>query len=106
MKKSNELIDDVFADIINRPEGPQPKRKVAIISTPRCGSSFFCLSLANTGKFGYPMEWMGTDWIAGYARRFGINKVDLRKYIRFIQSRTTSSNGLFSMNIHTHHHSH
>ena len=100
MTSTNERLDDLLAELRQAPDGPMPKKKIAIISTPRCGSKYFCESLASSGRFGRPLEWMNLNYIAAYPRQLGLKDVPLNQYFEFILAKTTSRNGVFAINFH------
>ncbi len=80
--------------------GAAPRRRVLILSTPRCGSSMFCDALGKTGSFGEPLEWFNGRYIRAYAAVHGLQQVDVDSYLDWIQRKTTSANGVFSVNMH------
>ncbi len=102
-KTTRERLYDLFVELQQLPNSPMPTRKIAIISTPRCGSKFFCYSLASTGRFGRPLEWMNIEYVNAYARVLGRENVDLNKYFQFLLMKTTSENGIFALNFHVQH---
>lgn len=77
-----------------------PCKKIAIISTPRCGSTFICESLSKSGKFGDPSEWLNPRRMAVYARYFGFSQLHLQNYLEFVMARTVTENGIFTLNFH------
>ena len=101
---TEERLIDIFSDIDKHPDFPikEITKKVAIVSTPRCGSSMFCDVLRNTDRVGDPKEWINKRYLSAYSRYFGINikDVDFSKYLDFIFRKTTTSNGIFSINFH------
>ena len=100
-KTFDERLYALFEQLRNAAGRSQPPRKkVAIISTPRCGSKFFCESLASTGRFGYPAEWMNPSYVNAYARVLKPTNLNLSEYVNFIIGRTTSPDGVFSLNFH------
>jgi LPS sulfotransferase NodH len=100
-KTFDERLHALFEQLRNVAEHSQPpRRKVAIISTPRCGSKFFCESLASTRRFGHPAEWMNPSYLNAYARVLNPTNLSLSEYFNFIIGRTTSPNGVFSLNFH------
>jgi LPS sulfotransferase NodH len=103
--KSSQKVDEWLLDQFSQLANAQacvdpPTKKIAIISTPRCGSTFLCESLASTGRLGNPSEWLNPRRMAAYGRYFGLDRVDLKKYLMFVISHTTTSNGVFSLNFH------
>lgn len=105
-RKSADVIDMLLGVLLQRADGPAPLRKVAIVSTPRCGSKYFCSALAATGRFGDPMEWAGPEWVDAHAKMTGASRIDLGAYLRFILARTTTPNGVFALNFHVHQYVH
>lgn len=101
-RKSADVTGILLRDLLQRADGPAPLRKVAIISTPRSGSKYFCSALAATGRFGDPMEWAGPEWVHAHAKLTGASKIDPGAYLRFILARTTTPNGMFALNFHVH----
>lgn len=100
-KTTNELLCEIFEELKYRPDYlGKIEKKVAIISTPRCGSSMFCDVLKKTNKVGDPKEWINIRYIQAYAKVFSNNNINLTEYISFIQRKTTTSNGVFSINFH------
>jgi LPS sulfotransferase NodH len=101
-KTMEEYIAGIFHDLESRPNLPVEKisRKIAIVSTPRCGSSMFCNLLNNTNRCGYPPEWFSPRFLSAYQSLFDIQKLDFDDYSSFIFKKTTSENGVFSVNFH------
>ena len=101
----DEVITSRFRELEARPVFPreQIRKKIAIISTPRCGSSLFCNVLLNTGMFGNPLEWFNPRFVAGYKHFFKLEQVNLHTYLDFILKKTTSPNGVFSVKFHVSH---
>lgn len=95
----------LISDLDKRPDFPPDKitKKIAILSTPSCGSSMFCNILRKTGKLGHPYEWFSDLFMRHYKEYFGIKEetpLDLRWFLDFVMRKTTSSNGIFSVNFH------
>jgi len=100
-KTLDERLDELFGNLRHASESrEQPSKKVAIVSTPRCGSKFFCESLASTRSFGYPIEWMNPSYINAYIRTCKPPTPNLAEYLNFVVGRTTSPNRIFSLNFH------
>ncbi|HEX5756819.1 MAG TPA: Stf0 family sulfotransferase [Arenimonas sp.] len=97
---TDEMLLGLFRDLRDRPDGPAPSRKIALISTPRSGSKLFCKALIGTGRFGEPKEWMNFRYLSAYATVMGSPNVDVGQYLDFVARKTTSSNGVFALNIH------
>lgn len=100
MTTIDRRLDNLFAELREAPDGPPPRRNIAIISTPRSGSKHFCESLASSGRCGRPLEWMNGVYLTAYTRVLGINDIQLDQYVRFIAAKTTSRNGVFAINFH------
>jgi len=100
LKNTDERLYELFAELRQAPDCPTPNKKIAIISTPRCGSKFFCESLASTGRFGRPKEWMNIRYVKAYARLFELKDMDLNQYLQFVMAKTTTSNRVFTLNFH------
>ena len=92
---TEERLIDIFSDIDKHPDFPikEITKKVAIVSTPRCGSSMFCDVLRNTDRVGDPKEWINKRYLSAYSRYFGINikDVDFSKYLDFIFRKTRTN---------------
>lgn len=99
---TDELLMDLFSDLDRRPDFPVKdiRKKVALVSTPRCGSSMFCDILKRTEKVGDPREWINPRYVEAYGKYFGLNNIDLGQYLEFIFRKTASSNGIFVINFH------
>lgn len=100
-KTTDDMLVDVFSDLDKRPDFPvkEIRKKVAFVSTPRCGSSMFCDILLKTGMVGDPKEWINIRYLNAYAKYLG-KRLTISQYLDFIFRKTTSSNGIFSINFH------
>lgn len=97
----NDWYVEQFRDLDRRPDRRSgPLKKIAILSTPRSGSTFFCDSLAGTGLFGQPEEWINPRRIEAWRRLRGVETIHLGDYLRHVLNKTTSGNGVFSIKIH------
>jgi len=105
-KTTDELLLDKFYELDKNQDFPVKdiQQKVAFISTPRCGSSMFCDILKGTGKVGLPQEWINMRYISAYAKYRGTSNINMEEYLNFIFRKTTSSNGVFSINFHIEQH--
>lgn len=79
----------------------QCNKRVVIFSTPRSGSTYFCDQVASTGLVGVPDEWLNPSFLntvknEGFA-------TTIKEALNWISSRTTTDNGIFSINIQIHH---
>ncbi len=79
-------------------------RNIALISTPRSGSTFFAQVLSESGAFGMPKEWFGKKQIQAFCIFAGMKEADfdLQNYMNFIY-RKSASNSTFSAKIHVNH---
>jgi LPS sulfotransferase NodH len=99
-KSSEEIKRALLSNLKEAPSGVETKKVVAIISTPRCGSTYLCEVLKNTGKFGMPEEWINPRMLYEYMRLFGLKEINFQEYIEFLKAKTTTPNGVFSINFH------
>lgn len=98
---TEEHLEHMMAELCRRPDrGVTPGFRIAVLSTPRCGSSLFCDAMSQTGRLGEPLEYFNPRYIAAFSRVMGRNRVNLAEYKSFIENATTSPNGIFSVNIH------
>ena len=101
-KKSN--TDELIFNIIERIDQAQrsninPIRKIAIFSTPRSGSTYFCDLLSQTKIMGEPREWFNERFIRAYGKYFNKENINLNEYVNYIYDKTTSESGIFSIKI-------
>lgn len=101
-KSTDEQLVDIFAKLAKAPDFPVSdiRSKIALVSTPRCGSTMFCDVLQQTGLAGDPKEWLNVRYLSAYGTYFGYKSVNLADYLNFVLRKTTSSNGVFSVNFH------
>lgn len=102
MATTNEILESLFRELMEKDSfSGEVTTKIALISTPRCGSSFFCDTLRNSERVGFPAEWINLRYFDAYAKVLDLgSNVDLGTYLNFIFSKTTTSNGIFSINFH------
>ncbi|MFG5381467.1 Stf0 family sulfotransferase [Yoonia sp. R2-816] len=75
-----------------------PAIKVALCTTPRCGSHFLGHQLHATRAFGYPLEYLNPgNWDVWTQRAGNMNTLD------FIKSVRTGPNGVFAIKLHHEH---
>jgi len=88
-KTTDELLFDIFDKLKGKDDFParSVRKRVAIISTPRCGSSMFCDVLRNTEYFGDPKEWINMRYVSAYAKLFDVKKIDINGYFDFLMQR-------------------
>lgn len=74
------------------------KTKVALCTTPRCGSHFLGHKLHSLGAFGYPLEYLNPgNW------EIWEKRADGRPVLDFIKSKRTGPNGVFAVKLHHEH---
>jgi len=73
-------------------------KKILILSTERCGSTWFCEQLGGTALLGDPQEWLNPLFVSAYRNMHG--NVSIGNYIGTIIRKSSSVNGVFSINIH------
>lgn len=77
-----------------RRDGP-PSRRLVICSTPRSGSYLLCRQMINAG-LGLPTEYFRERTIARLSGRWGVNAGDDDGYVRELEARRTTENGVFA----------
>jgi len=96
----NDWYVEQFRDLDRRPgRRSGPLKKIAILSAPRSGSTFFCESLAATGLFGQPEEWLNPRRVEACRQLRGLETINLGDYLGYVLNKTTSDNGVFSIKI-------
>lgn len=85
------------------PTAPAPRRRIAIISTMRSGSRYFCSALASTGRFGRPQEYFNPRLLDVLRRRLAGRLPAPDDYLAMLAARTTTPNGVFTVHIHVDH---
>lgn len=106
--KISPRIYQYYEDIlVNAQEFPNNNtdhiKKYAIISTPRCGSTYFCKTLEAIG-LGSPMEWYNTVYIKAYLKCAGLTKLEPNIYIdKIIKGTANLENKIFGVNFHISH---
>src|SRR5215470_9144261 len=96
----NDWYVEQFRELDRRPARRSgPAKRIAILSTPRSGSTFFCESLAGTGLFGKPEEWLNPRRVEACRQLRGGETINLGDYLGYVLNRTTSDNGVFSIKI-------
>lgn len=79
-------------------------KRIIIFSTPRSGSTFFADLIASSDLVGVPDEWLNPLFIkAVISENYAKN---LLEAIDWVACRTSSSNGIFSINIQMQHYIH
>ncbi len=79
-------------------QGRPVLQRIAVISTQRSGSTWFCETLGRSGLFGIPEEWVFPLAIGAYMKSRGLHSFDMAGYLKYVADRTTTENGVFSIN--------
>lgn len=79
--------------------GRPPRKRYAILSTPRCGSTLLCRALEATGQLGVPHEYLNPNTIAAHERAGG-GRPPLWDYLAHIETRRSSASGWFGIKTH------
>ena len=77
-----------------------PSIRYLICSTQRTGSTLLCRLLTATGLAGFPEEYLRHDRIEPWLKRLGVTGISVQDYLREIEKRRTTSNGVFGIKIH------
>jgi LPS sulfotransferase NodH len=96
----DEAIFSVFERLDRaKKNSVKPLRKIAIFSTPRSGSTYFCDVLLNSQAIGEPWEFFNRRFMATYSKYFKKTDIKFTDYLDFIYTKTTSESGTFSAKI-------
>ena len=94
---TEERLEQIMAELCRRPDrGVAPRVRIAVLSTPRCGSTMFCDGMTQTGALGEPLEYFNPRYIAAFSRVTGQRQVNLQQYKTLVENKTVSENGVFS----------
>jgi LPS sulfotransferase NodH len=74
------------------------RRRYAVLSSPRSGSTMLCSALIASGQAGYPIEYLNARNIACYREVRG--HWSATESMRDFEQRRTSGNGVFGMKLH------
>lgn len=100
-KPLDDWLVEQFVALDKTPTNDRPPtKKIAIISTPRCGSKLVCGCLNSTSRFGNAAEWMNPLRLQAYGRFLNRDVVDLKTYLDYVTGKTTTDNGVFTLNFH------
>ncbi len=77
-----------------------PTLRYCIASTPRSGSTLLSRTLEATGAAGVPMEYLNPSFIGGWVRLHGRKPIKIAQYLADLESRRTTSKGVFSLKLH------
>lgn len=97
---AEERAVEVFRQLVRAPDGPPPRVKLLILSTPRSGSSLFCRILRSTAAVGPPLEWLKELYIRAYGIASNLDSVRIADYWHFVQAKATSPEGVFAVKVH------
>ncbi len=76
------------------------RTKYAILSSPRSGSTLLARMLYETRMAGDPLEYLSPFLLALERKQAGRANLSYQDFVRLIETRRTSENGLFGMQIH------
>ncbi|QDY71618.1 Stf0 family sulfotransferase [Qingshengfaniella alkalisoli] len=97
---SEELWDRQF-DTGNDFPPATLRYRIAICTTPRCGSHFLGHQMRATGAFGYPLEYLNPgNWTVWESRAQQVQATDTLAYIKSVR---TGPNGVFATKLHYEH---
>ncbi len=103
-KTTDDWMIALFAELDQEPVRNNPVlQRIAVISTPRCGSTWICEALGRSGLFGNPEEWLLPRMVKAYMKFSGAQRFDLNAYLQHVAERTTTDNGVFTINFHIDH---
>jgi LPS sulfotransferase NodH len=94
--------EEQMSSSIDFPWISQPQKRYCIASTPRSGSTLLSLMLLNTHLAGNPKEYLNPLLMAAWYR-INNKPIQLNEYIKQIESRRTTENGVFGIKIHWRH---
>ena len=84
--------------------GASPVRnRYAILSSPRSGSTLLSRMLFKTGMAGDPLEYLNPYLLKLERTRTGMNNLTYADFVKDMERRRTSENGMFGMQIHYSH---
>jgi LPS sulfotransferase NodH len=99
-KTAEELFIEPLADLERRPaRALPPSKKIAIFSMQRSGSTHFCRMLGSSNEFGEPREWLNQRALDVYLKSRNIEHLHFPDFLRDVLFKTTTPNGVFSINI-------
>ena len=76
------------------------KQRYAILSSPRSGSTLLGRFLYETKMAGDPQEYFNPPLIGLERKRSGNDKLNMNQFLRVMEKRRTSPNGMFGMKMH------
>lgn len=103
MASTTEKINSLFRDLSGvepRPLDMGRLRKIAVISTPRCVSNYFCEVIRKTGGCGWPSEWFNGRFLRAWAELLNRKTVEISHYMTWVAQRIVTKDQIFSVNFH------
>ena len=92
---------DMFKSLAAQPDDTRGlEQSLLILSTPRCGSTFFCEALNNSRQLGVADEWMNYEYFAAWALVLGLDHFDLQEYINWVARKTMRNTGTLVLHWH------
>ena len=82
------------------PESTPVAHRYAILSSPRSGSTLLGRFLYETKMAGDPQEYFNPPLITLERKRSGNDKLNMNQFLRLMEKRRTSPNGMFGMKMH------
>lgn len=81
-----------------------PLKSYVICSSPRCGSTYFCSLLTQTGQLGIPFEYLHFEkWAPMLAQRWGMStspKIAMEHFFGLVKEHRTTPNGVLGVKAH------
>ena len=82
------------------PKASPVRMRYAILSSPRSGSTLLARMLFETQMAGDPLEYLSPYLLAIERQRSARSKLGFADFVKLMESRRTSENGLFGMQVH------
>jgi len=82
------------------PEATPVRRRYCILSSPRSGSTLLGRFLYETRMAGDPQEYFNPPLLVFERERSGNPKLSLNEFLKLMEARRTSPNGVFGMKVH------
>lgn len=79
----------------------EPSHRYLICSTPRSGSTMLTRLLTQTGLAGCPEEYFREERRIPWMKRLNTTRISLDGYLREVEKRRTSANGVFGLKLHS-----
>lgn len=94
--------EDKMSSLIDFPKVSQPQQRYCIASTPRSGSTLISRMLLTTHLAGNPEEYLNPLLMHAWYR-INNKPIKFTEYIKIIESKRTTENGIFGIKIHWRH---